>query len=99
MMHNLIVPLILTCRGIYRDHRISEQIGALPVCAVVIARRTSEGHVDDVAGLVGGHGKSPVVDARTVFPVVALPDFVTGLTRPRHGVELPQLCSGPHIIS
>src|ERR1019366_3155148 len=99
MVDHLKVPLILTCFRIHRDDRISKEIGTLSVRAIVIARRAPEGHIDDVAGLIDGHGESPVIDARAVLPVVTLPHLVARFTWPGHGVELPQLRAGPHIIS
>ena len=97
-MHHLKVPLVFAGFGIYCHDRVAEQIGPLAVRAVVIARRAAEGHVDDVASFVGGHGEAPVVHTGAIPPVVALPGFVAWLTGTRHRMKLPELRAGADVI-
>src|SRR5215475_14285038 len=87
-MNGLKPPLQFTGHRIYGDERVSEQIVTLPVYAVIIVIRRTEGHVENSA-LDVRTKEGPHIDARLAFPLITLPSIVAGLTRARNGMSRP----------
>src|ERR1019366_8574720 len=97
-MHNLEMPFVFPGCGIYRDHRVSEEIGPGPVSPVVIGRWCAERHINDSAILIRSHVPSPDISSGAVFPSAIQPCLMAGLTRTGNRLKLPQFRAGPRIV-
>ena len=91
VMHGLEVPLVLPGLHIDGHDGIRKQVGAGTIAAPVVGRRTADRHVEDAALLIEGLIPAPVVDAGPSLPSLVQPRLVPLFSRPRHGVEFPQL--------
>src|SRR5262249_60924801 len=96
-MHGLEVPFVFPRQHVDRDDGICKEICAWTVSTPVVGSRPTKGGVEDAALLVYRHVPSPVVHAGAAFPPLVQPGFVSLLTRARHRMKLPQLCTGPRV--
>ena len=91
VMDGLEVPLVLARLHVHRDHRVAEQVRALPVSAIGTRDRRRQRQIEQPAPLVEREVEGPRVGAEAPFPAVAIPRVMTDVARLRDGVELPQL--------
>src|SRR5205823_14269158 len=97
VMNELEVPLVLSGVRIDRNDRVTEEIGAGPIAAVVVSRGRAEGHIEDAACFIGGHVPAPNIRAGPVLPAIVEPGLVTGFAGLRYRLKLPQSRAGARV--
>src|SRR6185295_17386039 len=98
MMDGLEVPLHLTGVNIKSYNGVAEQVIALAIESIEVARGAAVGRVKRIARLIHGHVEAPIVDSSAILPLVAGPAFVPKFARMRNRVELPFLHTGASIV-
>src|SRR5206468_10028381 len=90
------VPAQLTGAGIERDQRAGIQVVAWARVAIVIGTGIARPPVDGIEGWIVGAGDPGRRPAG--LPTLALPGFVSGFARARHGPEAPQAAAGVRVV-
>src|SRR2546425_8888680 len=97
-MHNLEVPFELAGHGVERNDGIAEEVVALAIESVVIARWAAEDGVERAAFRIQRHVEAPVVRAGAILPAVGRPGVVAGLAGLRDGMKFPNLRTRARIV-
>jgi hypothetical protein len=74
--------------GVERDHRVGEEIVAVPVAAVKIEGGRA-GRYEDQSALDIDRRAAPRIRATAVVPGILRPGLVAEFSGPGHGVEAP----------
>src|SRR5256885_16395936 len=90
-MDGLEMPLVGAGLNVHGNYRISKQVGAHTVSAVVAGNGRRQWDVEKSARLVQGEVERPRVDPEAPFPAVAFPGVVADGAGRRHRAELPDL--------
>src|ERR1700693_6577782 len=98
-MNGLEMPLVFARYGVHRDHRISEQVHAFSISAIVIRRWGRYRQIHNAALLIHRLVEAPYVGAGAVLPTVAIPGVVARFARLWHRMKVPQLRSRAGIVS
>src|SRR3954453_23005977 len=91
-MHELAVPLLLTCARIERHQRVPVQIIPNAIRAVEIRGRRTQRRVDNSAFHIDGE-ETPDIGSRSILPTTGRPSLRSSFSWPRHGVKSPQQLS------
>jgi hypothetical protein len=92
-MHELIVPLALSCSRVEANQRFAEEIRARSRATIEIVARRAHGQIEQSAGVIERH-RSPDVRVAGVGLAAGAPCFHTEFAGARHGVKGPHEFAG-----